>query len=246
MKLKTICALALGLSNLVTYAQIVDQSQQNTLAVIENPVVKIVENKLDAPQACCAQFQNLVKTPIPMVLTEIKLDETSSIYDFGYGPQAYLFFELPTYKKPYHINVNNIPQAPGFFNKTAYSQIAMRIETFDSSFNSKRIYQHTAMKKRGLGFDKTVFINPANGSEKYLLVYGDIKAAPEETIVSEKAVTMTGASASLALSILVAVASGGRVFLANPIVADGVDSKVEIAANDKGILIIEAKGLVEK
>ena len=200
-----------------------------------------------AGAACCKQYTELVKTPLPDKLTEIKLDETFPKYDFGNGLQTYLFLELPEYKKPYHVNLNNIPQAPGFFNKTAYSQIAMRVETFDSALNSKRIYKHTSMKKRGLGFDKTVFINPSNESEKYLLIYGDLNAAAEETVVSEKGVTMAGATSGLALSLLVAVASGGRFFLANPVVNDGVDLKVEIATNDKGIIVVDAKGLeVEK
>lgn len=193
--------------------------------------------------SCCKQYTELVKTPLPDALTEIKLDETFPRYDFGNGLQTYLFLELPEFKKPYHVNINNIPQAPGFFNKTTYSQIAMRIETFDSALNSKRVYKHTSMKKRGLGFDKTVFINPSNESEKYLLIYGDLNAAPEETVISEKSVTMTGATSGLALSLLVAVASGGRVFLANPVVNDGTDHKVEIATNDKGIIVVDAKGL---
>jgi hypothetical protein len=192
---------------------------------------------------CCKQFQTLTKTPLPLKSLELKLDETTPTFDFNDGLQTYVFLELPTYKKPYHINITNIPQAPGIFNKTAFSQIPLRIELLDDSFTSKRAYKYQDMKKRGLGFEKTVFINPANESEKYLLVYGDMKALPEEKTISESAVTATGAISGLAITLFVAAVTGGAYIPANTIVADGVDRKVSIAANDKGILLIEPKGL---
>jgi hypothetical protein len=192
---------------------------------------------------CCKQLQVLTKTPLPTKPSELKLDETTPTFDFENGSQTYVFLELPPYKKPYHINITNVPQAPGIFNRSEFSQIPLRIELLDESFNRKRAYKYQDMKKRGLGFEKTIFINPTNESEKYLLVYGDIKALPEEKTISESAVTATGAISGLALTLLVAAATGGAYIPVNTIIADGVDRKVSVAANDKGILLIEPKGL---
>lgn len=226
-----------------SYSQLLQKIEEptkpaDTMVAIATPL-PIQPEKL----ACCKQLQTLSATPLPTNALELKLDEASPTFDFGNGLQAYAFWELPKYVKPYHINITNIPQAPGIFNRTEFSQIPIRVELLDAAFNAKRSYKYVDMKKRGLGFEKTIFINPANEGEKYLLVYGDIKASPEEKIVSERAITATGAISGLALTLLVAAATGGAYIPVNTIVADGIDRKVSVSANDKGILLIEPKGL---
>lgn len=238
-----IIAASVSLS-LSSYSQILQKTEEAikptdmTVATAAAPVV-VQPIKIE----CCKQLQVLTATLLPTSALELKLDETSPAYDFGNGMQAYAFWELPKYKKPYHINITNIPQAPGIFNLTEFSQIPMRVELLDDAFNSKRAYKYLDMKKRGLGFEKTIFINPSNESEKYLLVYGDVKALPEQKTISERAITATGAISGIALTLLVAAATGGAYIPINTIVADGVDRIVTVSANDKGILLIEPKGL---
>lgn len=245
--MKKICAFAIGFSWLIANAQSPvatphsGASEKAFVAATHHTNVDERSSSLAiAPNIatpCCAQFKDLVKSALPIELFELKLNETSPTFDFGNGSQAYHLIELPEYKKPYHININNIPQAPGAFNKTEYTQIAMLIKTFDGDLKLQRSYEHSGMKKRSLGFEKTVFINPNNATEKYLLVYGDTKAAEEDSTISERTMSKSG----LAITVLAAIATGGALYV--PIAQDGTDRKIKISPSDKGILLIEPKGL---
>jgi hypothetical protein len=109
------------------------------------------------------------------------------------------------------------------FNRTSFTQIALRIEMFDENFVSKRMYRHTGMKKHGIGFDKTVFINPQNQSERYALIYGDLTAAPEEATISQR----------------------DTMFVGTGFFVGGEDKKISLSSSDKGLITVEAKGLKE-
>jgi hypothetical protein len=232
-----LAALAVATSGFSLAQPVVHEAiaaQSNTPAPSELPATPI-------PAVCYKQFLQLTKTVLPVELTEVKLDDQSSLYDFGKGPQAYLLIELPKYTKPYHFSVRNIPQAPGFYNRRDYTQIAMRIETFDDDFVSKRLYKHDSIKKRGLGFDKTVFINPSNQSERYVLIYGDLKAAPESSTVSGQSIITPTA---IGVAVLFVVLTRGTVqYNPNTAYKDGEDLQVSLVASDKGILVVESKGL---
>lgn len=171
---------------------------------------------------CCKQLNNLAKLALPPTLAELVIDEKSPTFDFGKGLQSYLLLQLPEYMRPYSFSILNLPQKPGFFNSTNYTQMALRIETFDADFLSKRIYKYDGMKKRGIGYDKTVFINPQNQTERYVLIYGDTSAASEQVTISKTDV----------------------VFVGTGFYVGGEDKKIVLSANDKGVLIVEAKGLI--
>lgn len=172
--------------------------------------------------SCCKQLNQLAKLALPPTLAEMVIDEKSPMFDFGKGLQSYLLLQLPAYTQPYSFSVLNLPQKPGFFNSTNYTQMALRIETFDANFVSKRIYKHDGMKKRGIGYDKTVFINPQNQTERYVLIYGDTSVASEQVTISKTDV----------------------VFVGTGFYMGGEDKKIILTASDKGVLNIEVKGLI--
>lgn len=243
-------------ASLSCFAQVADEQKNSSTSIQpvvgkDTPIVVPVPAPATTPTAghaiekvaCCNYLEGLIKTKLPIDKFEFKLDESTPVWDFGNGPQAYLLLELPAYSKPYHFSLSNNPQAPGFFNKENFSQIAMRIETFDSNYVSKRLYKNENLSKRGLGFEKTVFINPNNDLEKYVLIYGDLKAPPETKTISEKAMTATSAGISIGLSVLVIAATGGRYIPQFQDIGDGVDRKIEIKSNDKGVIVVNPKGL---
>lgn len=174
-------------------------------------------------EVCCKQYTEFSKTALPLTLTKIFLDEKTPVYDFGNKPQAYVLLELPQFTEPYSFIVHNFPLAPGIFNRTSYTQIPLRIEMFDENFVSKRMYRHFGMKKHGIGFDKTVFINPQNQTERYALIYGDLTAAPEEATISQR----------------------DTIFVGTGFFVGGEDKKISLSASDKGLITVEAKGLKE-
>jgi hypothetical protein len=186
---------------------------------IQTPVV--LTASVEATE-CCKHYFDLIKTTLPLVFTKISIDEKTSVFNFAKKSQSYVLFELPEYTQPYSLIVHNFPVAPGIFNSSSYTQIPLRIETFDSDFKSKRIYKHTEMKKHGIGFDKTVFINPQNKNERYILIYGDIEAGVEEITISKTDV----------------------VFVGTGFFIGGEDKKISVAASDKGLISVDVKGLI--
>lgn len=174
-----------------------------------------------APALCCQQLKELAKAPLPLEKAELRLDEKSPAHDFGHGPQAFLLLELPAYQKTYSVNITSLPWAPTPFNRTELSHVAMRIQTLDADFSPQRVYPHTGMKRRGHGYEKTVFINPTNQNERYLLIYGALNVAPEQVTVSRTDV----------------------VFVGTGYYIGGTDQAITLKAASSGALQIEAKGL---
>ncbi|RYG07071.1 MAG: hypothetical protein EON92_19040 [Burkholderiales bacterium] len=158
---------------------------------------------------------------MPLERTEVKLDETSPVHNFGHGAQAFLLLELPAYTKTYAVSISNVPQAPNVLSRSELTHLAMRIETLDADFVPVRVYPHTGMKKRGNGYDKTVFINPSNQHERYLLVYGALNAEPERLTLSRTDV----------------------VFVGTGFFIGGIDNALTLKAAGNGLLVVEAKGL---
>lgn len=217
------------------------QTNTDPVVTVNIPLTAV---KFEQPETsiCCKPYTALVKTALPLEAIEHKLDEKSPTYDFGTGTQTYLLLELPAYTKPYHINIADMPQAPGIFNRENFSQIPLIIETLDSNYISMRMYKHGSMKKRGMGYDKTIFINPSNSSEKYILIYGDTKASNETSTISEKNFDI---GSTVAVNLLVIIASGGRYIPNGAMMQGGDDRKISIVASDKGVLSIQVKGLSE-
>jgi hypothetical protein len=181
-----------------------------------------VGSSAQGAELCCQQLRQFAKLALPLAKTELKLDENSPVHDFGQGSQSFVLLELPTYKQTYAVNVTNLPQSPGTFNGSEYTHIAMHIETLDAEFSPVRVYQHTGMKKRGIGYEKTVFINPPNQNERYLLIYGALNVEPE----------------------LVTVSRTDVVFVGTGFFIGGTDKPLTLKAASSGVLLVEAKGLL--
>jgi hypothetical protein len=170
---------------------------------------------------CCQQLKQFASLALPLEKTELRLDENSPVHDFGQGKQAFLLLALPAYKQTYAISVANLPLGPGSGGGSDHTHIAMRIQTLDAEFSPLRVYPHTGMKKRGSGYEKTIFINPANQNEHYLLVYGALNLEPEQVTVSRTDV----------------------VFVGTGFFIGGVDKPFTLSASSRGVLSVEVKGL---
>ncbi len=170
---------------------------------------------------CCQQLKRHVRLPLPLEKTELTLDEKSAAHDFGQGTQALLLLELPAYKNTYVVNITSLPGGSGSSNRSELTHVAMRIETLDADFSPLRVYPHTGMKKRGHGYEKTIFINPSNQNERYLLIYGALDVEPERVTVSTTDVVFVGTGFFLG----------------------GIDNAITLRATGSGVLQVETKGL---
>jgi hypothetical protein len=197
------------------------------LAVAQEPAKEeiktttVVASPSPVETKCCVQLKALTKLALPPEKAELKLDETSPVHNFGQGGQPFLLIELPPFLKAYEVHLSNLPQPPKQRGSAEFTRLAMRIETLDADFSPVRTYLHSGMKKRAMGYEKTVFINPGNQSERYLLIYGALNLEPERVTVSKTDV----------------------VFVGTGFFIGGTDQAITLQAADYGVVVVEAKGL---
>ena len=171
--------------------------------------------------ACCAQLAAQAKWPLALEKTEVKLGEQSPMHDFGDGAQPYLLIALPELVKPYSFTVSDLLQAPRAFSGDPFTRLALHIQTLDANYQPKRTYSYSGMKKRGSAYEKTIFMNPQNNDEKYVLVRGVPSAAPEEVVISRL----------------------DMVFVGTGFFMGGTDHKLVLHSVAKGAVLVEPKGL---
>lgn len=183
-----------------------------------------VTTDLVVSTSCCKLIGASQKLALPVKRKEISIDEASLAFDFGDGAQPFVLIELARFTKPYSINIADLPQRSGNSASQNYTQLALHVQTLDESFSPKRSYAYTSMKKRGLGYEKTVFINSQNAEERYLLVRGVMNVPPSEMTISSQDIVFVGTGFFL----------GGQ------------DKKLYLQSASKGVVAVEVSGLGEK
>jgi hypothetical protein len=173
--------------------------------------------------SCCKELKDAARTALPNEKSEFKLNDKSPVHDFGQGVQPYLLIELPEFTTTYSVGIVDLPQNPGVFNANNYSQLALQIQTLDANFAPKREYTYTNMKKRGLGYEKTVFINPQNHSEKYVLVRGILNISPQEVTISKT----------------------DMMFVGTGYFIGGTDAKLTVQPTSMGVVMIDVKSQLQ-
>jgi hypothetical protein len=204
---------------LVTHASTGAQSITPERAPANAPVTTIQAITL----SCCKELRDITKTALPNEKAEFTLDDKSPVHDFGQGTQPYLLIELPEFTTTYSINIVDLPQNPGVFNASNYSQLALQIQTLDADFALKRQYGYANMKKRGLGYEKTVFINPQNNSEKYVLVRGALNVSPQEVTISKT----------------------DMMFVGTGYFIGGTDAKLTVQPTSMGVVMVDVKSQLQ-
>lgn len=174
-----------------------------------------------ASAAAFMQLQSVERQTLPLEPKAFELDDKSPMHDFGQGPQPYVLIELPQYQEPYEVRVWNEPKAKGYQSVDQHTRIVPRIFTLKSDFSVARSYSGSQLRDRNGSQEKTVFMNPKNQDERFILVYGDKNAQPAELVRSE----------------------GKTVFVGTGFFLDGTDNRYMIHPLDKGMLHVEARGL---
>ena len=209
--------LCLNLSRAVMVLALVVHAGVQAQGITPDKAPAITGQAISLP--CCKEFKEVAKTSLPNETTEFMLNDKSPVHDFGQGAQAYLLIELPQFTSTYSINITDLPQNPGVFNVTNYSQLAMHIQTLDADFAPKREYNYTNMKKRGLGYEKTVFMNAQNHSEKYILLRGILNISPQEITISKT----------------------DTMFVGTGFYIGGTDAKLTVQPTSMGVVMIDVK-----
>lgn len=181
-------------------------------------VVQQGRSALDGRSVCCKDLSTAVRTPLPLEPTEVKIDASAAVFDFGGNKAFFVLYELPVYKGPYSIVLSS--RAAGMMNDVAV--FVPRVALYDDKHVLTRFFDERTLRNRSNNFERTVFINPSNQGERYLAVYGSDLATPIERSYS---------------MVTVNAIYGGAVMYS------GVDGKAMVRPSPVGDLRIEVQGL---
>ncbi|MCU7374231.1 MalM family protein [Paucibacter sp. O1-1] len=147
---------------------------------------------LDAAPLCCASLREAARQPLPLKPLDkpLQIDNRAQVFDFGGNKAYFLLFELPAYSKPYAIELSSLAQ--GTLQDSAL--FIPRVALFDAEFRPTRFFSEKSLRNRGNNLERTVFINPADATERYIALYGSDLGASIERAYSalETQVITTG------------------------------------------------------
>lgn len=114
-------------------------------------------------------FSEASPLPLPVVLSVDGLSSKDLAFSFGDNDKAFFkLYRLPEFKEPYSITVTTHQE--GQFSNAML--LIPNILFLDEGFNIKRTFGNQKVRNRGAGVELTVFINPSNSFERYVLIRG--------------------------------------------------------------------------
>lgn len=110
----------------------------------------------------------LHKEPLPVLKPmTYAMDGTRPVFRVGEGKSYVLAFELPRFDRPYSITVSSLTQGA----ITDSWLFVPRVTLMDERSVVTRTFPEDSLRTRGRAVERTVFINPSNAAERYLLVH---------------------------------------------------------------------------
>lgn len=158
--------------------------------------------KLNAVPICCKTIAEAKIRPLPVRQTDFQLSVSSQAFNFDVGKAFFEIFELPPYAQPYSILIGS--RSTGTMQDM--SVMAPRITLMDENFNTTRQFDENTLRQRGSVLERTVFINPGNRAERYMLIYG----SPIESSHS-RTIGVTGATPVYAGSVMFMMPTGSEM-----------------------------------
>lgn len=177
---------------------------------------------LASAPVCCTTLATAKRSVLPVLPTELAIDQTAQAFDFGGNKAFFVLYELPPYASPYALVVTSV--AGGV--PTDVALLIPRVAVYDAGFKPTRYFDEKTLRNRGNNLERTVFINESNKDERYVAIYGSDLSASIERAYS--AVTVTP------------IFAGGFMFN----VYSGVDGKSTLRSSPTGKLKLETQGLV--
>lgn len=152
---------------------------------------------LDERSVSTSSVEQLTRKPLPLKPADISLDEQAEVFDIG-GQKSYVaVFELPSFQRPYSVTLSSNPDGPPLDIRI----FVPRVTVLDDQFKVTRSFTEDGLRSRGRSLERTVFFNPGNSRDRYLLIHsGLLRAAYQRDVqlltnqtISAGAVTMNWA-----------------------------------------------------
>jgi hypothetical protein len=134
---------------------------------------------LDGATVCCESISQLPFVPLAAGKPKsVKLDANSAAFEFDGAKSFFFAARLPPYSTPLALSVEShgtvVPARP---EMTAVFR--PDVVFLDKSFNVTRRVQPALFKRsRGADLRATIFINPENAADAYVIVFTDPRAHP--------------------------------------------------------------------
>lgn len=186
--------------------------------------MRVAEAKasLDAAPACCDSLSKADNIPLPLKKTTIEIDGKSQAFEFESKKSFFKVFSLPAFTRPYGVLVTSLAGGP-LADLTVF---VPRVAMLNANFDRTRFFEEASLRSRGNNLERTIFINPADSQERYILIYGSGLASSVELTFSQvSSQTYSGAN--------------GGLFVFHT----GNDAKAVVRAAPVGRLEIEVQGL---
>ena len=195
-------------------------------AVVPTGLERVAQGKkqLDDAKVCCATLAEARKLALPLDRSTLIIDNTLQAFDFGAGKAFFVIYELPVFERTYSVSISSVPGGP----LTDMALFVPRVALYDGSFRRTRFFDEKTLRNRGTTLERTIFINPHNSDEKYLVVSGSDLSSSIET--SYSTVTYTP------------IVAGPVVFN----LVGGQDGKAQLRTSPTGQLEIEVGGLTQR
>lgn len=126
------------------------------------------QGRLAAVAVCCNKIADAKIVPLPAKPADLELNANSQAFGFEDGKAFFEMFRLPAYNGPYRILIGS--RSTG--TTQDMSVMAPRITLLDGKFATTRHFDESTLRQRGGVLERTVFINPENSAEQYLIIRG--------------------------------------------------------------------------
>ncbi len=130
--------------------------------------VASVEADIAARPACCRDWREAHVRPLPLEATKFQMDEKADVF-LQDGAKAYgVPLQLPVFAKTYGIAISSKTQVL----QTERMVFSPRVKFMNERFEVTRSFDEKDLRIRGGNPERTVYINPGNANERFMLIHG--------------------------------------------------------------------------
>jgi len=191
-------------------------------ASVHTGAQKVADGKKQLAEAtvCCTTLEQARRRALPVEKEDLVIDGTQQAIDLGTGKTFFALYELPQFVQTYAIAITSIPTGP----LSDMALLVPRVTLYDAKFTVTRYFDEKTLRNRGNQLERTIFINPQNAAERYLVISAADLSSSIETPYSM--VTSTP------------IVAGPVVFN----LVSGQDGKTTLRASPIGQILLEVQG----
>jgi len=126
------------------------------------------EADMAARTPCCKDWRSAPVRPLPLEPTKFKMNETADVF-LQDGERVYgVLLQLPAFASTYGITLSSKTQG----TQSEQMVFAPRVKMMNERFEVTRSFDESDLRTRGGNPERTVYVNPPNANERFMLIHG--------------------------------------------------------------------------